>query len=265
MFSGLMAQDHPYLWLSSARHSAACIGDIQVPEGYRREDYQDQNFARWLRNLPLKPDGYKVHLYNGFEKLNQNAHYRVIDIDTGDEDLQQCADAVIRLRAEYLYAAGLFQTIQFHFTSGDAAEFSKWAEGYRPVITQKVRWIKSGPPDNSYTSFRQYLITVFKFAGSYSLSRELQSINPDDLRTGDVFIRGGFPGHVCIIVDTAIGESGERLFLLAQSYMPAQEMHVLKNPISSEISPWYKLKEGNELVTPEYTFEWDEIKRFAEP
>ncbi|MGH7599664.1 MAG: DUF4846 domain-containing protein [bacterium] len=42
-------------------------------------------------------------MYNGAPKPNQAAQYRVLAIDVGNKDLQQCADAVIRLRAEYLF------------------------------------------------------------------------------------------------------------------------------------------------------------------
>lgn len=54
------------------------------------------SFAEYLRNLPLKPHGTKVKYYNGEEKPN-DVYVAVIDIDVGTRDLQQCADAVIRL------------------------------------------------------------------------------------------------------------------------------------------------------------------------
>ena len=44
--------------------------------------------------------------------------------------------------------------------------------------------------------------------------------------------------------------------------MPAQEMHVLVNPMDEGMSPWYVAGEGAELRTPEWTFEWSDLKRF---
>ena len=56
-----------------------------------------------------------------------------------------------------------------------------------------------------------------------------------------------------MVVDVAAKASGERIFLLAQSFMPTQEIHVLKNP-RSEISPWYPAKVNGPLATPEWDF-----------
>ena len=57
----------------------------------------------YLEEFPVKENGTKVMLYNGKEKNRQDVHAAVLDINIGNKDLQQCADAVMRLRAEYLY------------------------------------------------------------------------------------------------------------------------------------------------------------------
>lgn len=77
---------------------------IAPPVNYIRETCDEHSFTSYLRQLPLLPKGSKVVLYNGQEKRNQAAAYAVIDMEIGNRDLQQCADAIMRLRAEYLWA-----------------------------------------------------------------------------------------------------------------------------------------------------------------
>jgi len=255
----------PYMWLRTYDPSETIVHRIQPPDGYERIGVMPSTFENWLRHLPLKKCRPPVRLYNRAEKPNQKAHFAVIDIDVGDRNLQQCADAVIRLRAEYLYATGKYDAIHFKFTSGDNAAFKKWIEGYRPIVDgNRVRWERSAERDSSYASFREYLNTVFTYAGSDSLSRELRRVKEvSKMRIGDVFIQGGFPGHAVIVVDMAVnGETGKKVFLLAQSYMPAQDIHVLKNPTDSKLSPWYIVEFGETLQTPEWVFRRTDLRRF---
>ncbi len=172
---------------------------------------------------------------------------------------------LIRLRAEYLYSIGDFFSIQFHFTSGHLVPYDRWRGGERPMVdSNRVTWRKTAPEDSSYLTFRKYLITIFIYAGTYSLSRELKArLSPQEMQIGDVFIQSGFPGHAVLVVDMVQSEtSGEKLFLLLQSYMPAQEMHILKNPNDETISPWYRIPESDELYTPEWTFRLEHLKYF---
>ena len=252
-----------YLWKVHSDYNTIA-GCIKVPQGYSRIFAEPGSFAEWLRNLPLKPGHPPVHLYNGNLKSNQSAHYEVVDIDVGTKDLQQCADAIIRLRAEYLYSKGDYRAIHFNFTSGDTARFSEWIDGFRPkVVGNNVSWHKTASIDSSYENFQAYLECVMIYAGSYSLKRELQKV--EDIKTmkiGDIFIQGGFPGHAVLIVDIAENKStGEKAFLLAQSYMPAQDIHILKS-FDNDINPWYKLDFGDTLRTPEWTFTRRDLYRF---
>ena len=149
---------------------------IAPPTGYVREACSDHSFTGYLRNLPLMPKGSKVMLYNGKEKSNQSAAYAVIDMEIGNRDLQQCADAVMRLRAEYLWKHKRYGEIKFNFTNGFPAGYKKWAEGNRIKVSgNQVQWYAAGKGvDYSYKTFRNYLDMVFMYAGTASLSRELQ-------------------------------------------------------------------------------------------
>ncbi len=225
-----------------------------------------RSFAAWLRRLPLHPGRPPVRLFDGRLKDNQEAHEAVVAIDVGKRDLQQCADAVIRLRAEWLWARGCEEAIAFHFTSGDLARWMAWRAGQRPWIDgSRVRWVLGAVADPSYTSFRRYLETVFTYAGSASLAGELRPVSdPRQVEGGDVFVHAGHPGHAVVVVDVAANGVGQRFFLLAQSYMPAQEIHVLRNPAHVG-SPWYAAAASGELVTPEWTFRYTELRRFEPP
>jgi hypothetical protein len=259
------SESKAYLWLGEQELQATIASEITHPEGYERVEVTAESFAHWLRNLPLKRKGTPVYLFNGKKKFNQDAHWAVVNIDTGSTDLQQCADAVIRLRAEYLYARGLYSAIHFNFTSGDEASFTQWAAGYRPKVNgNKVQWVKKADQDSSYRNFRRYLTTVYIYAGTYSLSKELKPRgNSHEMQIGDVFIEGGFPGHAVIVVDMAENkENGEKVFLLAQSFMPAQDIHVLKNPNNAGLSPWYALDFGRTLRTPEWRFKDKDVRYF---
>ncbi len=252
-----------YSWLSSYEAKDMLVNRIALPAGYERGKAEKGSLTDWLRHLPLKPPGIAVTLYNGELKYNQSAQYAVVNIDTGKEDLQQCADAVMRLKAEYHFSKKEPAKIHFNFTSGDKAEYSKWVEGYRPVLKgNKVSWQKTSKTDTSYKSFKAYMRQVFMYAGTSSLSQELRSVPVGQMQPGDVFIKGGFPGHAVMVLDMAVHTgNGQKIFLLAQSYMPAQDIHILKNP-GAQASPWYPLNFEGPLETPEWTFQSTELKRF---
>jgi hypothetical protein len=104
---------------------------------------------------------------------------------------------------------------------------------------------------------------VFRYAGTLSLSKELVPVRLENIQPGDVFIKGGSPGHAVIVMDvTENSKTHEKLFLLAQSYMPAQEIHILRNPENTDTFPWYSTNFTGDLETPEWTFTRDELKRF---
>ncbi|MFM7078781.1 MAG: DUF4846 domain-containing protein [Bacteroidota bacterium] len=237
---------------------------IKPPDDYKRLSVLSNSFGEYLRNLPVKPSGSKVKHHDGVLKSNQNVHVAVIDMEIGSKDLHQCADAVMRLRAEYLWKRGLYSQIHFNFTSGFRFDYSKWKEGYRIQMEgNKATWVKKSNPSNTYADFWKYMEMVFSYAGTASLEKELKPVDLADMQIGDLFIKGGFPGHAVVVVDMAVHEStGEKLFLLAQSYMPAQETHVLKNPIDAGLSPWCALDFDGELTTPEWTFGRQQLKRF---
>lgn len=235
---------------------------VQTPEGYTRTAAEEGSLASFLRTYPLKEAGSPVLLYDGREKGNQNAHAAVFELPIENEDLQQCADSIMRVYAEYFYHTGQYDRISFHFVNGFQADYVKWREGYRIQVSgNDVSWVSLASYDESYKNFQEYLRIVFAYSGTLSMETESREIALSEIQAGDVFLKGGSPGHVVLVVDVCVKEDGSKAFLLAQGYMPAQEFHLLKNPLHEE-DPWYYEEEVTyPFSTPEYTFPEGSLRR----
>ena len=237
-----------------------------APQNFARINYPEKSFAQYLRQLPLKPHGSEVKLFDGRTKPNYKVYDAVVDLEIGHKDLHQCADAVMRLRSEFLWQQGLYEKIHFNFTNGFRVDYTEWMKGRRIIVNgNKTSWNNRNNPSNTYADFWKYMETIFMYAGTLSLAKELNQVSMDEMEIGDVFIKGGSPGHAVIVVDMAINPvNGKKIFMLAQSYMPAQEIQILQNPGNKKISPWYETDPDNQLRTPEWTFHTSALKRFGE-
>lgn len=155
----------------------------------------------------------------------------------------------MRLRGEYLYKQKKYNEIHFNFISdGKPRYFSDYAKG-----------------DYSYKNFRKYMDYIFSYANTSSLKDEMQKVeNLNDIKIGDVFIQKGNPvGHAVIIADMAINkETGEKIMLIVQSYMPAQSIHVVQNLKSNKLRPWYSVEFEDPLSLPSWNFVKKDLRRF---
>lgn len=260
------------------------IGDIPLPEGFERVPIEDTtSFAYFLRNLPLKPLGTPVYTYDGNVAWTTDYSYAIIDGygPISKNDWQQCADAIIRLRAEWLWRNKRYDEIAFHFTNGDLCEYKRFAEGEMFTINQdnKLVWYKDSKKhgkDYSYKNFLFYTEMVSWYAGTISLEKELKTAPIRDIRVGDIFIKSGSPGHAIIVVDVAnyvgdpnSGLHNDKCILVAESYMPAQDIHILvnENMYREDINPWHLMlsvdrsgEYGYDFGT--YRFTSGQLKRF---
>lgn len=235
------------------------------PAGCQRVAVAPGSFGHWLRYLPLLPAGTPVKLYNGQLKDPQNVHAAVLNIDAGTRDLQQCADAVIRLRAEYQFTQNPAQ-VHFQLTSGHDIRFEDWYSGQGFRVSGNDVLPATRPVEKpTHAVFRRYLDQIFMYAGTLSLSRELTPVSLAEVQPGDVLIRGGSPGHAVLVLDVAEhSATGRRYVLLAQSYMPAQQMHVLRNVWGeAALGAWFAVNpQEARFSTPEWTFAREDLKRF---
>ncbi len=237
---------------------------VKIPEGFVRDSFPKGSFQNYIRSYKLKPFGAKVINYDGSLYFNQIGHYGILEIPVPKNGLQQCADALIRIRSEYLWNTNQKDKIGFNFTSGHYCSWKKYAEGFRPKINgNKVSFYKTAKKDDSKENFYKYLNLIYMYSGTISLYNELPKINSiNDLQIGDMLIVGGSPGHVIMIADVIKNEADEKRFLLFQGNTPAQSVHLLKNLEDTSISPWYKLQLNSEISIPGYTFANSKFVRF---
>ncbi|MEC3905501.1 DUF4846 domain-containing protein [Tamlana sp. 2201CG12-4] len=248
------------------KDSLTICSRVNAPKGYKRVDYAKGSFQDYLRNYTLKPFGARIINYDDTEYFWQYGHIGILDIPVPKNGLQQCADALIRVRSEYLWNQNRSQDIGFNFTSGHYCSWKQYAKGYRPKIKgNKVSFYKKAKADYTKENFYNYLNLIYMYSGTLSLYNELPKINQaSDLKIGDMLIKGGSPGHIVMICDEVVNEKGDKLYLLFQGNTPAQSVHLVKNLENSELSPWYELKTNTIIPVSNYTFENSKFVRFKE-
>ena len=223
------------------KHREATIAEIPTPAGYERIPLSAGSFSRWLRNYPLRTDS-TLYLYGGTSKGDQSLHYAVLDLST--RELQQCADALMRLRAEYYFSVGALDSIRFLTGNGSVLSLDSWQRDCR-----------------THDCLMRFMNNVFNNCGTYSIKAMTKPRSPDDMVPGDVLVRPGSPGHSMMIADVAVDRrTGKKVFLLLQSYMPAQDTHIVRNLENSVLSPWYEVDLLNWISTPGYMFAYSDLR-----
>lgn len=227
---------------------------IHTPVGYERTQATEGSLGAFLRAYPMKEDGAPVLMHDGSLWSVQYVHAAVFDLPLEYGDYQQCADSVMRVYAEYFWSIGKPDKIAFYFTTGFLADYATWRDGYRIRLADDeitFYWTLSAEYDDSYENFVDYLRYVFIYASTFSMDvYEAETVSMDDLQIGDVYLKGGNPGHVVMVVDICYDENGNKAFLLADGHTPAMEFHLLKNPLHEE-DPWFY---EDEIIYPFETF-----------
>lgn len=220
--------------------------------------FEKDSWEYFLQHLPVV-DSVVVD-YRGRPVVDQDKQAGVIPFDVGKKDLQQCADAIMRLRAEYLFKQNRLPEIAFHFTSGQLYSFHDFCKGKRPVPKgSQVVFVNREPVQKNHASLRQYLDIVYTYAGTISLARELKKAT--GFSVGTIVIYPGSPGHCFIIIDEATDASGKKLYRLAEGYTPAQSIYVLRNGNKVGKDPCHSLSDGV-IETASYRFEQYQLGRF---
>jgi len=222
---------------------------------FTTREFEKDSWQYFLQHLPVVDS--PVVDYTGKKVRQQFKSAGVIPYDVGKADLQQCADALMRLRAEYLFAQNQLDKIGFHFVSGQFYSFKDYCAGKKPVPSgNSVKFITSSPSERDHASLRKYLDIVYTYASTISLAKEL--LPAKEFEVGAVVIHPGSPGHCFIIIDEMKNSKNEKFYQLAEGYSPAQSIYVLKN---GDGTPWHQLNTGF-IETASYLFSSYELKKF---
>jgi hypothetical protein len=223
-----------------------------APVGFTRADVAPRSFGAFLRSLPVEPAGTPVVDYRGRVVLagDDPNLAAVVDIDVGKADLQQCADAVLRMDAEWRYGRGDHH-MAYPTASGTVVAYDRYLAGERAVASGNRLSLQptAGRMTDGHRALRSYLDEVFTWANTTSLAREGAEIPYSEVRPGDYFVSSnGRVGHAVLVLDVAHDTAGHVALLLGQSYMPAQSFQVLR---PSGRSAWFiGRSDADEVETP---------------
>ncbi len=192
-------------------------------------------FATWIGALNVKAPDVPVRTHDG-RVVRGHPGARVIDLPMVPGDLQQCADAAIRVRAEWLEETG--GEILYHATSGDPIPWTRWQAGERPY--EKDGGLAWRPGTGG--GWEAYLTAVMVWAGTWSVAT-YDTVPAEDPRAGDLLVEGGFPGHAVMLLDVAKRDE-ETFVLIGESFMPAMDFHVEPGPVEG----WWSWEEGVRLA-----------------
>jgi hypothetical protein len=220
---------------------------LRTPEGYSRITLADsQEYGRWLRGIPLKPQDTPVLAFDGRLVKPADRISGIVDLNVASPYCQ-CADMAIRLRAEFFWSSGRIGKIAFRSLSGQRISMQDWLQGSYHVSTggDRIDFYPGEVRPASRREFEDYLEFVWRFANSRSLARDLTKVPEEDLAPGDMYIQpapyGGL-GHLSLILDIAEDGRGGRIFLWAYGFVPAQNLHLPLPGEGNGVGEWYTLE-----------------------
>jgi hypothetical protein len=182
------------------------VHSIKPPGSFTIDTFPQKSYSYFIQHLAA--DTTPVIL-DYKKNVVRNSFYNVLAVIKlpllFSDDLEQCADFAMRLRAEYFKASNTLDSLYLFDYSG-----------------KRIYYSQSGK------SFLSFLRTAFANSNSHSLKKGCHSVSKEELRPGDMIIQNtdGGIGHVSVIVNSCTSRNGERMFLIGYSFMPAQQFHI---------------------------------------
>lgn len=201
------------------------VGEIPTLRGFTRVPADSGSYAAYLRALPLKEKGAKLHLHNGIVAKHQILAAAVVDQPLLNKH-EQCADVAIRLWAEYLW----------HTRRYDELCFTDVRDSQLCYLCDTLLH------DTLLPSFEDYLAEVYKWCNTASLYQETSPRRFIDVQSGDILVHPAEPdetyGHAIVVADVAKDSKGRVAILCLEGNTPAREKHIVRNKWLWR-NPWF--------------------------
>ena len=227
------------------------------PAGYKRVQVSNDSFGKYLRDFKLREYTTKPLAYDTAAKTLANNDsapaVSVLDMDLiNKSNLQEAANSVIRLYAEFLYKQGRFDDIAFNLLTTPAfrLDFRTWSEGGRLIEEgNSITWCKEHgehckhrdvDTGTEYGVFKYYMQNVMLHSNISSLPSNMKSVSMNEVTVGDIIVYADskIPD---IIVDMAENADGSKLLLIARGGNPASEIFIVRNESNSDLNPWHDM------------------------
>ena len=174
------------------------------------------SYAAYLRALPLKEKGAKLHLHNGIVAKHQFLAAAVVDQPLLNKH-EQCADVAMGLWAKYLWQTRRYDEICFTDVRDSLLCYHCDTLIY----------------DTLQSSFEAYLAEVYKWCNTASLYQETTPRRFVDVQAGDILVHPAEPGeaygHAIVVADVAKDSKGRVAILCLEGNTPAREKHIVRN------------------------------------
>lgn len=196
------------------------VKDFDPPKGYTRIVFQNDSYSNWMQNLPVKNSKSIMSIDRkiNWNRLTYNVFFVIDKPLYFKEDLEQCADYAMRFWADYHKETGKRDNLYLFDYNGSKKYF----------INSK----------KTYIDFLKYSMS---HSNSYSIWNGANKIISEKLIPGDMFVQNmnGGIGHVSVVIDAAENETGDRIYLVGYSNLPAQEFHVERALTEYGVSGWF--------------------------
>jgi len=237
---------------------------FKSPEGFQRIKVDSNNFAAWLRQVPLLPKNSAVKDYRNriFKKSDDSTVATVVAYNIKGRNLDQCMDILQRLWTEFLIAENRSSEIQFPLPDGLVLSWNDWAKGNRPKFRGLNFFLeKIAAPDSSARNFKKYLNTIFEYSGTQTFYHHYANIPAHDLRIGDFIVKKGYKGHAVIFLDLVEDANGNKRALIGQGDTPACQLYLLSY---KKDDSWFPIDVSTHVLPLpiKKKMSWDGLRRF---